>query len=94
MGIPSGTAKRYLASLRREILEGQRKRTPEITDDEKRFGVRLAREWQAEQRKIERVEKLIERIQDKQIAKSRDRQKKIEKDVRSLGGIERFSKML
>ncbi len=93
--ISRGRAKIVLAALRKRLKEEDaRKRLPDLVDGEVRFGLNRAREWQKSQKHIEALEKRIQSIRENEIDPARGSQKQIEKELRQLGGLERFLKML
>lgn len=93
--ISRARAKRILAALRNRLkLEASRKKTLELADGEVRFGVNRAREWMKFQKQIEILEERVLEIRQKEIGPARELQKQIEKDLRQLGGINRFLEML
>lgn len=93
--ISRGRAKRVLASLRKRLKEEDAvRRLPDLADGELRFGLNRAREWRKSEKRIETLEKRIQAIRDKEIEPARNVQKAIEKDLRQLGGLDRFLKMM
>ncbi len=95
LGISESYAKRILASLRREIQATQgKKRHPELKDEERRFAMRIAREWEAADKEEQRSLKVIQKLENGPIAKARLKKKNAEKEARALGGIDRCRRLL
>ena len=94
IGIPVGSAKRHLSRLRKRLLSEETHRAPSITESEKKFGMRLAREHRINQRTIERAMGLIHKLEEKTISPARKKNQAIEKELRPLGGHERFLRLL
>lgn len=93
--ITRSRAKKVLAGLRKRLKEEQgRKKNPDLIDGEIRYGTNRAREWIRYESKLEGARAKVHRIEIEEIAPSREKQKEIEKDLRHLGGLERFLKIL
>jgi hypothetical protein len=88
-------AKKILADLRRRLKEeAARKRLPDLEDGEKRFGINRTKEWIKFEKQIESAEKKISAINEKEVKPLKEKQKEIEKELRQLGGLDRFKKLL
>jgi len=93
--ISRSRAKKILASVRNRIkAESARTRLAEISAGEMNFGRNRAKEWVALKRRIEKAEEKIGKIRAAEIDPALKDLKAIEKDLRSLGGVERFVKLL
>lgn len=95
MGLTLGLAKFHLARIRRRIKEeaaaGARL---SLTEDQERTGMSMARRWSQCQAKRERVEKTLKRLKEKSLLPLIREQKDLEKDLRKLGGKDRFLRRL
>lgn len=94
-GMKRDLARYHLSGIRRNLKnEEAANQRQSITDDDEKTGLSMARRWNSANGKIERANNAIQKIKDDDIAPARKEQKDIEKELRKIGGLERFLKKL
>lgn len=95
MGMSQALAKVHLAAIRRTLKnEEAANRRLSLTDEAERTGLSMARRYQACQVKLERAEAFIARMKKKTVLPLTQEMKGIEKELRKLGGVDRFLRKL
>lgn len=95
LGMTLASAKDHLSSIRRKLkTEAAENSRLSLTDEAERTGLSMARRYQACQTKLERAEAFIARMKKKTVLPLTQEMKGIERDLRKIGGLERFLRKL
>lgn len=95
LGMTLASAKDHLSSIRRRLkAEAAESARLSLTDEAERTGLSMARRYQACQVKLDRAEAFIARMKKKTVLPLTQEMKGIEKELRKLGGVDRFLRKL
>lgn len=95
MGMSQASAKVHLAAIRRTLKnEAAADRRLSLTDDAERTGLSMARRWMACEAKREKAERMIAKLRERNILPLTREMKEIERDLRKIGGLDRFVRKL